>query len=245
MNLTWKHAELVGLHYGDGSLIQRKGTNKLRFQLRGDAITDKAHYDNFIIPLCNELIGFPLLGREVCTITDRKHNCFGVSIESPYLLNFFNALGIKVGKKEELHIPEWITENEDFSKAFVRGLFDTDGNIAYGKNYTSKSKLHRVGLVSIACTSELLILETSKILLKIGIKNYVTKFEKNNGEKDCYRVRVYRPHHKVFMELVGSNNSKNCEKFQIGEKFGFCPPKTTPKQRKAILKGELDPISLY
>ncbi len=40
MEKTEKHAELVGLHFGDGSLIWRKGTNLLRFQLRGDATTD-------------------------------------------------------------------------------------------------------------------------------------------------------------------------------------------------------------
>ncbi len=37
MELTKKHAEFVGLHFGDGSLIVRSGTKRLRFQLRGDA----------------------------------------------------------------------------------------------------------------------------------------------------------------------------------------------------------------
>lgn len=245
MELTEKHAELVGLHYGDGSLIRRKETNKLRFQLRGDAITDKAHYDTFIIPLCNELIGFPLLGRKVRTVRDRKRNCFGVSIESPQMNDFFRVLGVQVGRKEELSIPDWIKENQEFSKAFVRGLFDTDGCIYYRVNNTAKTYLNKVGFIEISSTSKNLIEDSSILLSILNIKNYVRLYKKTNGEKDCYKLNVHRPHVKEFMEIIGSNNPKHLTKYWIWKKFGFCPPRTTPQQREQILKGELNPLSLY
>lgn len=243
MELTAKHAELVGLHFGDGSLIQRKNTDRLRFQLRGDATSDREHYESFIIPLCNELIGFPILGKLVCTILDKKLNSFGVSIESNKLKNFFEELCVPVGVKEELPIPKWIMDNSEFSKAFVRGLFDTDGNIYYKKNNTAKSNLNTVGLVSIVSTSNALILDSSKILNNLEIKHYIKKYVKKE-EKNAYKIEIYRPHHKRFMEFIGSNNPKHLDKFEIGERFGFCPPRTTPIQRKQILKGELNPFYL-
>ncbi len=245
MELTVKHAELLGLVFGDGSVTYRKGTKSVRFQLRGDATTDREHYETFIIPLCNELIGHAVLGKAVSLITDRKNNCFGITVESPKLKAFFELLGFPIGEKNELPIPLWIKENSEFAKAFVRGLFDTDGCIYYRKNNTSKSKLHSVGFVSIVSTSKNLVFDVSEILTKEKIKHYCTIGKKTNGEKTCYRVQVFKPHVLEFMEIIGSHNPKHITKFQIGQKFGFCPPRTTPEQRQQILKGKLSPISLY
>ncbi|MFH1586635.1 MAG: LAGLIDADG family homing endonuclease [Candidatus Diapherotrites archaeon] len=245
MEFTEKHAELVGLHFGDGSLIRRKGTERLRFQLRGDAISDRAHYENFIIPLCNELIGFPILGRPVTTTYYKKRNCFGVAVESAQLAGFFEKLGVKVGRKEELEIPEWIKNDENFSKAFVRGLFDTDGCIYYGTNHTAKSNLHIVGRIIITSTSKNLMHGVSAILSKIRLKHSIKERRKTNGEKNVFVVEVQRPHEKKFMSLIGSHNQKHLNKFKIAQIFGFCPPYTTPLERRKILKGELNPLSLY
>ncbi len=245
MEFTEKHAELVGLHFGDGSFTVRTGTNRLRFQLRGDAHEDRAHYEDFIIPLCNELIGIPLFGRSLCTVFDRKLNSFGVCVESCRILGFFQALGIPIGEKHELPIPEWIKSNNEFSKAFVRGLFDTDGGIYYKKNNTAKSQLNTVGMLHICSTSKVLIYETSGILSRVGIKHYIKHGIKTNGERDYYKIEVYRPHHRSFLEAIGSHNPKHLTKFWVAEKFGFCPPRTTLEQRRQILKGDLSPLSFH
>jgi len=236
-------AEFVGLAFGDGSLTWRKGTNRLRFQLRGDAISDREHYNKFVIALCNALIG-QRLGRKVCTIWDRKLNSFGISVETSKLNDFFGDLGIPIGEKNELIVPGWILASECFSKAFVRGLFDTDGGIHYRRNTTAKSRLPIVGMIYITSTSKLLIEGTSKILSRLGLKHYIQFNKKHNGEKDFYRIEIYRSHHREFMALIGSHNPKHLDRFMIGEKFGFCPPRTTPEQRTQILKGLLDPFSL-
>lgn len=243
MNLTEKHAEFVGLHFGDGSLIYRKGTNRLRFQLRGDAKADREHYDSFIIPLCNEIFE-QFLGRKVGVVWDKKLNSYGVSIESNKLNNFFAYLGIPIGVKQELMVPEWIIASEPFSKAFVRGLFDTDGTISYKRNNTAKTNLPKVGVIHIVSTSKVLISQTSGILSRLKIKHYFRKYVKKNGEKTAYIASVYRPHVHEFMDVIGSHNPKHINKFLIAQKFGFCPTKTTPEQRTQILKGFLDPSSL-
>jgi len=244
MEKTQKHAELIGLHFGDGSVIQRKGTDRLRFQLRGDATADREHYEQFVIPLCNELVGYPLLGHAVNTVFDKNRNCFGISLESSKLLEFFQALEIPIGKKGELPIPEWIKANAEFSKAFVRGLFDTDGGIYFKKNNTAKSQWPQVINMSIVSTSETLILETAEILRKLEIKHYVTSFMPRKGNLVAYRIGIFKPRVTDFMDRIGSHNPKHLAKYAIWQKFGFCPSRTTPEQRQQILKGELNPISL-
>ncbi|MFH1664201.1 MAG: LAGLIDADG family homing endonuclease [archaeon] len=186
-----------------------------------------------------------MLGREVRTVFDRNRNCFGVSVESNTLVNFFQELEVNVGKKEELLVPDWIKNNENFSKAFIRGLFDTDGSISYKKNNTAKSNLHTVGVLSIVSTSKILITDVSFILSHLGLKHYVRIHKKSNGEKDAYRIDIYNPYLSKFMCVIGSHNPKHLTKFEIASKFGFCPPYTTPIQRKQILKGVLNPFSLY
>lgn len=237
-------AEFVGLVFGDGSVTFRKGTNKIRFQLRGDAKGDRDHYLQFVIPLCNKFFE-PILGKKVSSVEDRKKNSFGIAIESPKTKTFFEEIGINIGIKEELFIPNWIKENENYSKAFVRGLFDTDGSISYGKNNTAKNNFHIVGTIGICSTSKNLIEETSQILKKVNIKHYLKNFKSQTNKKRAYKVTISRPHVREFITIINSHNPKHLTKYKIANKFGFCPPYTTFEQRKQILKGFVDPLSLY
>ena len=43
-----------------------------------------------------------------------------------------------------------------------------------------------------------------------------------------------------FFKKIGSKNSVKLSRFKIWEKFGFCPPHTTLKQREDILNDKLD-----
>ena len=237
-------AEFAGLALGDGSLTYRKGTNTLRFQLRGDAKSDRDHYLNFVIPLCNNLLS-QILGKKVGVVEDINKNSFGVSIESSKIKPFFDFIGVPIGIKNELYIPKWIKENKQYSIAFVKGLFDTDGGISYKRNNTAKSNFHTVGIISISSISKNLIEETSEVLNLLNLKHYVRSYKSKTNVHRAFRIDIYRPHEKRFMKLVGSHNPKHLTKFNIAQKFGFCPPYTTLKQRKQILKGFVNPLLLY
>lgn len=43
-----------------------------------------------------------------------------------------------------------------------------------------------------------------------------------------------------WIKTIGFSNPVHLTKFQIWDKFGFCPPKTTLRERLKILNGELD-----
>ena len=185
MKYSGEMAELVGLSFGDGSLTRRPGTNNLRFQLRGDSREDKDHYYDFVIPLCNKLIGRPFLGKNVGVITDIKKNCFGVSVESSKIEEFFTKLGVPIGHKKELSIPDWILSTKKFYKSFLRGFFDTDGSVHFSRSYAGyRSKRHIVLNSSITSISENIINEISSLLQLLEIKHCLIKPYNNPKTND-------------------------------------------------------------
>ena len=127
-----KLAELIGNAMGDGSLEAGK---RNRFQLRGHETEDREHYQNFIIPVFNEVVALPVTGRHVKTITYHARNSYGIAMESRDLVEFLQRCGLPTGVKTELTIPSWISGNVRLVRAFLRGLFDTDGSIYCSRNY--------------------------------------------------------------------------------------------------------------
>ena len=48
-----------------------------------------------------------------------------------------------------------------------------------------------------------------------------------------------------WMSRVSLSNPIKLSRYLVWQKHGFCPPNTTYEQRQKILKGELNPDSLY
>lgn len=92
-------AELIGLSFGDGGLTTRKNTTRLRFQLRGDILEDKDHYNGYVIPLFNKEIMIPLFKRNVGIVFNNNKGFYGVSVESEKMA-ILNLFGIPIGPKK-------------------------------------------------------------------------------------------------------------------------------------------------
>lgn len=101
-------AELVGLSLGDGGLTKRNGTNRMKFQLRGDGREERDNYNNYIAPLFNKEIMNPIFHRDVGFVFNKRINFYGISVESVKIEKYLNFLGIPSGVKKEMQIPEWI-----------------------------------------------------------------------------------------------------------------------------------------
>ena len=85
------------------------------------------------------------------------------------------------------------------------------------------------------------------MLNHLEIKHTIHKTNsKNLHEKEVHIIVIRGPERvKKWTEKVGFNNPVQYTKYLVWEKFGFCPIRTTLEQRKLILKGGLDPYSLY
>lgn len=242
-----KISEICGAIIGDG-WIQ---SNERNFFLAGDPVEDKDYYD----------IHLSRLFKEVLTSVKVKSfpywKVYGISIHNQNLIRKLLGWGLPKGKKTHIvRVPRWIKDSEDkIKKAFLRGLFDTDGCVfcqkSYGKynnefdlNYHSKIRLR------ITSVSQKLIEDIFLLCEKLGLR--VTKIKINGGFKhnrncsDVYLLNINEMNSikRWFVEIKPSNN-KHTTKYLVWKKFGFCPPYTTIEQRKDILKKKVNPYDLY
>ena len=241
-------AELVGLSCGDGGLTYRSGSKRVKFQLRGHLIEDRDHYDNYIIPLFNKEIMYPLFSRDVGIVFNKRINFYGLSVESVNIEKPLNYLGIPSGVKEELSIPRWIRDNKRYLLNFLRGFFDTDGSIFCQRNYSIRDNiLHTQIRIQLACVSKDLMKEIYEILKEWGFKCLYQKYVPlNKNWKTSYVVKICGGIQvNKWMKEIGSKNPKHLTKYSIWKTFGFCPPYTSLELRKKILKKEISPYSCY
>ena len=73
-------------------------------------------------------------------------------------------------------------------------------------------------------------------------------FKNNRNVNNSYRLRIRKVQQiRKLFEIIGSSNPRHQIRYAIWKKLGFLPPRTNINinQRKAILKGDLDPNSFY
>lgn len=231
-------AEIFGNAFGDGSFV-KLSRGKIRFQLRGHIKEDREHYRTFIIPTFNKIIAKPLMGRNVGIVRYPKRNCYGIATESQIIANFLKSLRLPVGVKRKMQIPDWIKNSKENSKAFIRGLVDTDGSVYFNTN--NKKPINKVPVISIVSTSKNLTIAVYKTLQKLGFHPYLIKpyIKKKQNERTMYKIVIKRKNDiKKWRKEIGFHNRKHSSKLEIYDKYGFCPPGTSIKDRILVLSGK-------
>jgi len=231
-------AELLGIHIGDGCISENSRYSE--YYLGGDLIEEKEYHDDWVAPLFNKKIMNPLFGKDVIYKEHPKVGIYGFHIFNKKLTDFFKSFGIKAGPKINIGIPKIILTNEKLLKRFLRGLFDTDGSIFFGKNYTAKNQINNRPTIQLSGVSERLINDVFYSLRKIGLNPRLKKPYKGKRDKNkVYSVRLYRIDDiSFFIKNIEFKNPKHFTKWQIFEKIGHCPPKTSLKQRKNLLSDD-------
>lgn len=120
--LTSLLAEEIGIHLGDGFLSEEKND----FRVKGHRIDEKDYYDTFLKKLYKELFNLDLNMKDY-------GDSYGFELYSQAISNFKKkVIKIKPGVKDKITIPKIIKQsNGEITSAFLRGLFDTDGNIKF------------------------------------------------------------------------------------------------------------------
>jgi len=121
-------AEFVGILLGDGNIYSYSKGKKIgvySVRIADDYKKDKDYHINYIKPLCENLFKINV------RIRNHKNNERFICLDSKELVNFLISIGLKSGDKikNQISIPSWILENDEFVKACLRGLIDTDGSI--------------------------------------------------------------------------------------------------------------------
>jgi hypothetical protein len=244
-SLTRKLAEDIGWFIGDGCMgIYNKDGNKTYYiKIAGNPTEEKLFYDNVIVPTKRKLYGINL------EATDIGDGSYGVRIYSKPLVLFYNeTIGIPLSPKKNITIPDLVKNSKNtIVLSCVRGIFDTDGTLTFKRK---RKSIHHFPLIQIESISKALISDLQKILRQIGFKPFV-EFDMERPTKLGYmrvthRLSIYGKRNlDKWVHEIGFKNPKHLTKYRIWKKFGFCPARTTLKERFEILNGKLSPDNFY
>jgi len=234
-------SEICGIHAGDGYMRLRE-RNKGEVDISGH-FEEKEYYDTHVVPLFNKVFGLDIKGRYF------SRGSYGFVNYDKRIRDVLIELGFPTGKKSLfVRVPPLILESRDLKiyGAFLRGLFDTDGNLYFRKSYVGINKFNKTHnhypVIKIVSISKLLIEDVIKMLHNMDIIfNYHCYEPKKKNENRGYVISINGLNGlNKWMELVGIKNSVKLTRYLVWEKFGFCPIHTTLRQREDILNGKLD-----
>lgn len=160
--ITEELAEETGWHIGDGSMNYYKlnGSAFPRgfYQLRGHIEDDRDHYITRIKPIFKQLYDLDVSLREMPST-----RVFGFQIWNNDLVKFKHALGLCLGKKWDITIPDVFLESDELKVAVLRGIFDTDGCIYFLKK---KNRLYPRLFITTICPT--LAQQIIRIFVELG-----------------------------------------------------------------------------
>jgi len=117
-----------------------------------------------------------------------------------------------LGKKYDFAIPAVILENDELSKNFLRGYYDTDGCL-YLEN--KRGKLYpRVEFSSISKTFSN---QLADVLTRLGYRHYFYKLDRKSlGWEDIYRIIIRgEPMTEKWFNEIKPKNPKHLAKFEL------------------------------
>lgn len=99
-------------------------SNTHLIEIAGNSITDYEYHTARIRALFESLFNVIPAFRK----GSGKHAIRSI-VCSRKIVDFLESKELRKGRKNLLIVPSWIRQNDSFFKAFIRGLFDTDGSI--------------------------------------------------------------------------------------------------------------------
>lgn len=187
-------AEFFGILLGDG------GVEKYFVRIYLNRKADKG-YPKKVMVLIRKL--FPKV--KVTCLDREKRGTEEVQISSVDMCNYLRGIGFDSKSRA---IPSWIVDDSEFTKAAIRGLFDTEGSIGV-KSYRGKKGVCVYRQLTVTNKNKNILQFLEQGLKKLGYRP--TK----NSEKNIY-ISNRNDIERYFAE-IGTRNPKMKKKFD--EKF--------------------------
>jgi len=193
-------AELIGIHLGDGSINKScKSTYTISY-------TGNLKHDKEYMFYINELFK-KIFNAKLSISINKKKNSYELRIRSKSLCQFMNIyLKLPFGRKTNLKIPSYIKNDPIYLKAFLKGLFDTDGCVTI-----QRQGKYAYSLVKICTKSKKFADEISTSFHSLNIPSFICK--KRWKDFIGYDVVVRNRNIKKFFRIINSNNSRKIYKY--------------------------------
>lgn len=175
--LDGKLALFLGLLFGDGWVVDRENANKHYDWTLGIVEDDK-----FLIKHLTVLIKDIFNIDPVIFYRKRITKYYEIRINNKIIYEFItkNFDFSTSFKKDKLHIPKQILEDNYLSRMFLQGLFSTDGALVFSADYPR---------ISLSSASHDFIVEVNTLLKKLGFDPHINKYNRKNGNL-LYNVRL-------------------------------------------------------
>jgi len=186
-------AELIGIFMGDGHV------GFYQASVVTNSETDFQHA-LFVKTIIEDLFKV-----KVSLSNRRDKKACEIVVSSKSVCHFFVGQGIPQGNKITmgLHIPNWIKKKIIYRKAFVRGLFDTDGCVYLDTHRIGRKVYKNLGMA---------FANQSPPLLDF-FKETLELFGLHPTQKTDFRVFLRRREDiRRYFEIIGSSNEKHIKK---------------------------------
>lgn len=186
-------AELLGILMGDGHV----GFYQISVVTNSD--TDYQHA-LFVKVLIEDLFKI-----QVHLSNRRDKKACEIIVSSKAMSNFFVGQGIPQGNKITLgvRIPNWILKKPLYRKAFIRGLFDTDGCVYLDTHRYRQKVYENLGMA----------FANQSVPLLSFFKETLEFFGLHPTQKTKFRVFLRRKEEiQRYFNLIGSSNEKHLKK---------------------------------
>lgn len=235
MKIDGDMAEIIGIHIGDGCMSINNRYKE--YYLGGDLKEEKEYHDKWVSLLFNKKIMIPLYNKKIRYKEYKKTGVYAFYIFDSKIVDFFMKLGIPPGPKIHMGVPDKIRNNRKLAKRFLRGLFDTDGNIYFDKSRSIKKGINNIPEIKLGTVSEKLINHIFEILIGLGFHPRKKKPYKGKRDKNVvHTLLIYRKDDiRRYINEIGFKNPKHYTKWLLYEKYGFCLPHTSLEDRKYLL----------
>lgn len=213
--LSSELAEEIGIHIGDGSLNIYK--SRYLYSLRGHKIDDEKYYINFVTLLYRSLFGIDVKIR-------RWPDVIGFQIGSNALGEFKSKIiGLPLGPKIEIKIPNFILESNNFSADCMRGIFDTDGCLSFEKKSREKAYYPRILFTNTSKALTEDIIEILKDKLGFNLSSWHKDYKDRNWKRLYYICTRGSNNLIKWFKIIGSHNPKYLFKFEFWNRNGYAP----------------------
>lgn len=229
-------AEVLGVILGDGHLEcnrKYKSNTVYLLNISGSYSEDFDYYNVYFRKILFDLFNINF------KIYLRRNDELVINIYSKVIANFFKSLGVHPGNKTNFNEIPLIISNSDneIKRAFIKGVFDTDGSITFKKDYHGN---HSSPVISIAMKSQKFIEQLRDFMKELGFTFYLCKEEYFDKRFNKTSVRYKldfagRKNLERYLKLINFSNPRHLTKISIFNKNGFYTPKLPYSERKIIL----------
>lgn len=136
----------------------------------------------------------------------------GFQIWNDDLIKFKKNLGLPLGKKVDIKIPEYFLRNSQLKRTVLRGIFDTDGGIYLERKNRKLYPRMYITTISFSLSEQLI-----KAFTELGfrITRYSQLYNKDFNRQRSYTlvIRGVEMFHK-FMKEINPKNPKHVRKYK-------------------------------